>query len=182
MLAGGLGAALLCLVAGGRIFVSGRLDIGSTSNYISAMKTDHIVALVSRIREQANSLLVAELEKHGHTGLAPSHGAILHVLSDRGPMPMSALAEAIGKQKNTVTTLVNKLELAGYVLKSPSQLDSRVTLVSLSDKALAAQQDFAAISQTLLTAVWADMPQAEKQAIVQGLEKVLRNLSHNSAH
>ena len=140
------------------------------------MKTDHIVALVSRIRGEANSLLVAELEKRGHSGLAPSHGAILHALSVRGPIPMSALADAIGKQKNTVTTLVNKLEQAGYVVKTPSREDSRVTLVSLSEKAVAAQPDFAAISQTLLNSVWADMPQAEREALVTGLEKILRNL------
>ena len=141
------------------------------------MKTDHIVALVSRVRGEANSLLVAELEKHGHSGLAPSHGAILHALAERGPMPMSALAEAIGKQKNTVTTLVNKLQQAAYVVKNPSREDSRVTLVSLSDKAVAAQPDFAAISQTLLNSVWADMPQAERETLVKGLEKILRNIS-----
>ena len=141
------------------------------------MKTDHVVSLVSRIREQANSLLVAELAKCGHTGLAPSHGAILRAICVYGNMPMGALAEAIGKQKNTVTTLVNKLEKAGYVVKSPSPDDSRVTLVSLSDKALAARSDFAAISQTLLNAVWADMPQAEKESLVLLLEKVLRNIS-----
>ena len=90
---------------------------------------------------------------------------------------MSALAEAIGKQKNTVTTLVGKLEQAGYVIKSPSQEDSRVTLVSLSGKALAAKADFDAISHTLLDAVWGDMPQADRETLVAGLEKVLRNIS-----
>ena len=144
------------------------------------MKTNHVVALISRIREQANNLLVTELEKFGHGGLAPSHGAILHALSVRGPMPMGALAAAIGKQKNTVTTLVGKLEQAGYVLKAPSREDSRVTLVSLSPKAVAAGPDFAAISQTLLNAVWAEMPQAEKETLVQLLEKVLRNISLKS--
>ena len=141
------------------------------------MKTNHVVALISRIREQANNLLVAELAKHGHSGLAPSHGAILHVLSERGPMPMGALAAAIGKQKNTVTTLAGKLEQAGYVLKTPSPEDSRVTLVSLSPKAVAAAPDFATISQTLLNSGWGDMQQAEKEALVLGLEKVLRNIS-----
>ena len=141
------------------------------------METNHIVSLVSRVRTQANSLIVAELEKRGHSGLAPSHGAILHALAVRGPLHMSALAEAIGKQKNTVTTLVNKLEQAGYVLKTPSPHDSLVTLVSLSAKAQAAQPDFEAISQTLLAAVWGDMPQAERETLVRGLEKVLRNIS-----
>ena len=141
------------------------------------MKTDHIVALIGRVREQANNLIVAELEKRGHSGMAPSHGAILQALFTRGPMHMSALAEAIGKQKNTVTTLVGKLEQAGYVTKSPSQEDSRVTLVLLSGKALAAKADFDAISQTLLDAVWGDMPQADRETLVAGLERVLRNIS-----
>lgn len=141
------------------------------------MNTDHIVALISRVREQANNLIVAELEKSGHSGMAPSHGAILQALFARGPMHMSALAEAIGKQKNTVTTLVGKLERAGYVTKAPAQQDSRVTLVSLSDKALAAKADFDAISHTLLNAVWGDMPQADREALVAGLETVLRNIS-----
>ena len=144
------------------------------------MKTDHIVALISRVREQANNLIVAELEKRGHTGMAPSHGAILQVLFTRGPMHMSARAEAIGKQKNTVTTLVGKLERAGYVTRTPSQEDSRVTMVSLSDKAQAARADFEAISQTLLSAVWGDMPQSDRQALVAGLETVLRNISLKS--
>ena len=140
------------------------------------MRTDHIVSLVSRIREQANSLLVAELAKCGHTGLAPSHGAILRAICVYGNMPMGALAEAIGKQKNTVTTLVNKLAQAGYVIKTPSRDDSRVTLVSLSDKAIAAQPDLAAISQKLQAAVWGQMPQEERETLVRGLEQVLRNL------
>lgn len=174
------------MVAGQQIHIGefcflGTLDISSISNHCPPMKTDHIVALVSRIREQANNLLVAELAKRGHSGLAPSHGAILHALAERGPMPMTALAEAIGKQKNTVTTLVGKLEQVGYVLKTPSRADSRVTLVSLSPRAVAAGPDFAAISQALLAAVWGDMPQAEREALVQGLEKVLRNISGKSS-
>ena len=63
------------------------------------------------------------------------------------------------------------------MFKTPSREDSRVTLVSLSPKAVAAGPDFAAISQILLSAVWADMPQAEREALVLGLEKVLRNIS-----
>jgi len=140
------------------------------------MKTEHVVALISRVREQANALIIAELEKRGHEGLAPSHGAILQALFARGPLPMGALAEAIGKQKNTVTTLIHKLENAGYVVKAPSPEDSRVSLVSLSAKAQAAQEDFAAISRTLLDAVWGTMGHKEREDLVRGLETVLENL------
>lgn len=140
------------------------------------MNTEHVVALIGRVRERANALIIAELEKHGHEGLAPSHGAILHTLFSRGPMPMGALAEAIGRRKNTVTTLVRKLEEAGYVVRMPSREDSRVMLVSPSTRALDARADFEGISRTLLDAVWGDMPQADRETLVKGLETVLQNL------
>ena len=141
------------------------------------METNHVVSLISRVRAQANALLCTELEKRGHVGLAPSHGAILRTLAVRGPQPMSALADAIGKQKNTVTTLVGKLERVGYVVKTPSPDDSRVSMVALSAKAQAAMPDFEAISQTLLAALWGNMPQQERETLVRGLEQVLRNIS-----
>ena len=92
---------------------------------------------------------------------------------------MGALAEAIGKQKNTVTTLVHKLEEAGYVFKTPSREDSRVTLVSLSAKAVDTRADLEAVSRRLLDAVWGDMPQNDRETLVRGLETVLQNLGRD---
>lgn len=140
------------------------------------MNTNHVVSLISNVRAKANNLIAAELERHNHTGLVPSHGAILRALFMQGPQPMSALANAIGRQKNTVTSLVQKLEKAGYVSRAASPADSRVTIVSLTEKGKASQTDFEEISRTLLDAVWGDMPQGEREALVAGLERLLKNL------
>ena len=140
------------------------------------MSTDHVVALMGRILEKANGLIARELVKRGHPGLAPSHGAILAKLYARGALPMGALAEAIGRKKNTVTTLVAKLEREGYVARTTSTEDSRVTLVSLTPKGEAFREDFQAVSKVLLTAVWGDMPDADKAKAVHSLEHILKNL------
>ncbi len=140
------------------------------------MQTEHVIALVSRIRESANALLVSELARLGHPDLAPSHGAILAVLYDRGELPMGALAQAIGRKKNTLTVLVRKLEQAGYVQRTVSPGDSRVSMIALTAKGEAFREDFGAISRMLLSRVWGDMEQGQREVLVQGLERILVNL------
>jgi DNA-binding MarR family transcriptional regulator len=141
------------------------------------MRTEHIIALVAQVRERANRLITAELERRGHPGLAPSHGAILSRLYESGPQPMSVLAQAIDRRKNTLTTLVNKLEAAGYVTRQTSPDDSRVALIALTTKGEDFRGDFRAISDLLLKKVWGDMDEAEKIRLVHSLKTILGNLS-----
>jgi DNA-binding MarR family transcriptional regulator len=140
------------------------------------MATDHVVSLISRIRDRANALIVSELMRRGHPGLAPSHGAILARLYAAGPTAMGTLAASIGRKKNTVTVLVRKLEEAGYVQRQVSGLDSRVSLVALTEKGEAFRKDFQEISDLLLTGVWGGMAATQREALVAGLERLLNNL------
>ncbi len=146
------------------------------SNYFSHMTTDKIINLASQVRRRANERIATELERLGHPGLAPSHGAILARLYTVGAQPMSALAEAIGRRKNTVTALVRKLKATGYVSTRQGVGDSRVTLVALTRKGEAFRAEFETLSVQLLAAAWGDMAQARREAVVEGLEEVLRNL------
>ncbi|UZP66699.1 MarR family transcriptional regulator [Desulfovibrio mangrovi] len=141
------------------------------------MKTDHVVSLLGKVLEKANGLIAAALEERGHPGLVPSHGAILVRLYEQGSLPMGVLAESIGRKKNTVTTLIKKLEEEGYVKRTPSLADSRVSLISLTAKGEAFRSDFLAVSDKLLSAVWGDMEVAEREVLVAGLERLARNLS-----
>jgi MarR family transcriptional regulator, organic hydroperoxide resistance regulator len=140
------------------------------------MRTDHIIALLSGIRERAHALISAELERRGHPGLAPSHGAILARLYEQGALSMSVLAREIGRRKNTVTSLVRKLEAAGYVRRQEDPEDDRVTLVALTEKGEAFRADFKEVSDILLAKVWGRMDGPRKAKLVAGLEELLRNL------
>lgn len=135
-----------------------------------------VIDLIARIHERANVFLVAELHRRGLTGLVPSHGSILAELYRCGPLPMGRLAERIRRKKNTVTTLVRKLEAAGYVACRKDPADSRVTLVCPTATAEAFREEFAAISRLLVERVWGAMPQAGRQALMAGLETLEANL------
>lgn len=140
------------------------------------MQTDHVVAVIGRIHREVDSLIRTELERRGHPGLVPSHGAILARLYEQGPLPMGVLAESVGRKKNTVTVLVKKMEQAGYVRRAPYPEDSRVTLIGLTGKGEAFRKDFEEVSEVLLNRFWGNMDQVRKEDLVTGLERVLANL------
>jgi MarR family transcriptional regulator, organic hydroperoxide resistance regulator len=140
------------------------------------MQTDAVIDRIARIRERANAFILAELARRGIAGLVPSHGGILAQLFRQGEVSMGRLAVLIDRKKNTVTTLVRKLEAAGYVACEKDPEDSRVVLVRPTAKALALRPDFEAISRALLSRVWGDMTEAQRQALMAGLEQVAANL------
>ena len=96
------------------------------------METDAVIDRIACIRERAHALLVAELARRGAVGLVPSHGGILAQLYRQGCLPMGRLAGLIGRRKNTVTTLVRKLEAAGYVTRTRDADDERRVQVALT--------------------------------------------------
>lgn len=140
------------------------------------MEQQQIISLISKIRHGANELIMRELEKHGIKGIVPSHGDILVRLFRRDSIPMSELAIAINKKKNTVTTLVDKLVNLGYVEKSADSDDSRVTLVRLTSKGNSLQKSFDKVSAVLLETVYDGITEKEKDIVLNVLSKMKKNL------
>jgi DNA-binding MarR family transcriptional regulator len=140
------------------------------------MKTNHIISLVSKIRDKAGRLIIHELHARNISGLAPSHGDILMLLFHSGTVSMRAVAKRIGRDKSTVTALVKKLIDFGYVQKEQDQNDNRVTLITLTTSGKALKKDFDEISAALLMQVYKGFTDKEKEVMVRGLEKINNNL------
>jgi MarR family transcriptional regulator, organic hydroperoxide resistance regulator len=140
------------------------------------MQTDHIIALISKIRTRANKIIIRELHDRNMEGLSPSHGDILFFLFGKGSASMTELAGKIDRDKSTVTALVKKLIAHGYVTTAPDTQDSRVTVVSLTEKGWETKPDFDAISKVLLDRTWGSCSAREKEVMVLGLENILRNM------
>ena len=98
------------------------------------MKQRNTIFLISKIRENANKFILADLAQHGITNLAPSHGDILACLYQKERVTMKEIADAIHRTKPTVTVLVNKLAELGLVRKAQAAEDSRVIYAELTCK------------------------------------------------
>ena len=141
------------------------------------MNTRDIISVIANIRERANRLIIAELEKCGACGIVPSHGDILSALMGRSRMTMKEIAEKIDRDKSTVTVLVNKLLQLGYVTKERDSSDNRVSFVRLTAQGEALKPAFAEISERLIARVYEGMTEAEQECLLLLLKKVRHNLS-----
>ncbi len=152
------------------------LDISSIWNYNEPMSTGKIIAVISSIRGLAHELITGELKKRGVTDIAPSHGDILFALYFGDGMSMKDISARIGKKKNTVTVLTDKLLSLGYIRKEPDRVDKRTTRVFLTEKGRAFQEVFTCVSDTLLEKTYRDFREDEKAELTGLLARIQNNL------
>lgn len=119
------------------------------SMYNELMPKYNAIALIARIRDHINKQIVQELEKHNVTGIVPSHGDILMFLYREDVLSIKMLAERVHRTQPTVTVLVNKLEKLGYVERSKSAEDSRVTMIRLTEQGRQLEPVFHQVSQQI---------------------------------
>ena len=139
---------------------------------------DGIAGQIGRIREKANALVEDELKDRGIKGIVPAHGPVLaFLLQQKRPVAIKAVVEHVRRVKSTVTVTIRTLERHGYVRKSPSETDARVTYVELTAKGRGLQKDFEEISQALRSKLYGNMCPKDRERLVRQLDRIEANLS-----
>lgn len=142
----------------------------------NGIDTEHIISGISKIRNSANSFLEEELSKCNLDGFVASHGAILSRLFENGgKLTMSEIAKYVGKDKSTVTGLIEKLDKSGYISKVKSNEDKRVTFIVLTDKSWGIRDNFNKISDDLIRKAFENFTNDEQKSLVLLLSKMLMN-------
>lgn len=77
--------------------------------------------------------LMMQRNRRVNDGLLPlSQTELLFVVREDGPLPLKALAERMQLTPGAITQLVEPLERAGYLERTPSKEDRRVSLVGVT--------------------------------------------------
>ncbi len=147
------------------------------SRAASAKTPAGVISQISKIREGVNRLIVQGLREHGIDGIVTSHGDIFYVLFRHEELSMQETADLIGKDKSTVTALVDKLIKAGFIEKRQDDADRRVTFIRLTEEGQRLRPDFHEISVTLLARIYAGFTEQEKETLVSLLTRIQENIS-----
>ena len=131
---------------------------------------------MTAIRQRLFKFLKHELAKTHIEGIAPSYGDILFVLDQEGPITMQELAKHTIKDKSTISSVINKLEAGGYIVKEKDAGDARFTNLTLTPKAVALRPVLFAISEKMNAKMFEGLTDAEKGMLFELLGKVYRNL------
>jgi len=140
------------------------------------MRTRDAISYISKIREKVNRLIEAEMTGNGLEGIVTSHGDIIYALLNQQKMTMAEIAHSIGRDKSTVTTLIDKLVKLGYVVKERDTTDTRVVYVTLTDRGTELKPIFETISNKVLGTFYDGISENERQELARILDKIYHNL------
>lgn len=140
------------------------------------LKDKYIIYFISKTKASMIKFIQNKLKEHNLIDLIPTHGNILTVLyeSDK-KLTMKDIANKIGKDKSTVTALVNKLINLGYIQKEQCTKDKRVTYISLTEKARNVEDTFNAISIGVKETAYKGFTEEEKEEFLRLLRKLNSN-------
>nr|UWI49447.1 MarR family transcriptional regulator [Clostridioides difficile] len=143
------------------------------------MEDKYIIHFISKTKSNMLKFIENKLNKNGLNELLPTHGNILTALyENNGILTMKEIATKIGKDKSTVTVLVNKLISLGYIERQKSDNDKRITYIKLTEKAMLIEDTFNSISLQVKETAYCNITEKEKQEFLRILKKINNNFKN----
>ncbi|WP_243060851.1 MarR family winged helix-turn-helix transcriptional regulator [Nocardioides sp. SR21] len=101
-------------------------------NHWERVPAMHAVTSLMRAHQLVIGRLDAILKPHGLT-FARYEALVLLVFSSRGSLPLGKMGERLQVHPTSVTSIVNRLESAGLVVRTPHPDDGRAVLAEITD-------------------------------------------------
>lgn len=140
------------------------------------MNDRKIIFYVSRTKKKMEQFLEKKLHENGLDDLIPSHGNIFTALYENNEkLTMGKISEIIGKDKSTVTPLIDKLLSLGYIQKEKDKKDRRITYIVLTEKGKQLENTFSGISHEVYKTAYKNFSQEEKEEFLTLLKKLNNN-------
>ena len=131
--------------------------------------------LVSKVHRLSGRIFARMLKEHD-IEINPAQGRILFVLWREDGIPIRELAKRTSLGKSALTSMLDRLEEAGYVARERSEADRRVILVRRTAKDRAAQAAYERVSEKMAEVYYAGLESQEIDAFERTLERILGNL------
>lgn len=143
------------------------------------MNDKYIIYFISRTKANMIKFIQNKLKENNLDDLIPTHGNVLTALYESSEkLTMKDIANKIGKDKSTVTPLINKLIKLGYVEKEKCEIDKRITYINLTDKARDIEDRFNFISSQVKETAYSNFTEEEKQEFLRLLKKLSTNFKN----
>lgn len=138
--------------------------------------------LISRIKQVGGRLfdrMLAEADVDAFNG---AQGRILYVLWQGDGLTISQLSAQTSLANTTLTSMLDRMEQSGLILRTPSPTDRRALLIRLTDKARTLKSDYDHISQQMNELYYQGFTEEEVRQFEGYLQRVLDNLQGGFDH
>src|SRR4030042_4303750 len=105
--------------------------------------------LVARIHQLSGRIFARMLKEHGVEEINPRQGRIMFVLWRQDGLPISDLARRTQLGKSTLTSMLDRLEQAGWLKREPSRIDRREIIIRRTEKDKALEKLYVQVSEKM---------------------------------
>ncbi len=132
--------------------------------------------LIAKIHQLAGRIFNRLLRDHDITELNTAQGRIMFVVWRNDGIPISDLAEKTGLGKSTLTSMLDRLEKAGFLRRVPSTDDRRSILIFRTEKDRSLEQDYVRVSRHMTRLFYDGFSEGEIDRFEKDLQRILKNL------
>jgi len=134
--------------------------------------------LVAKIHQVAGRIFAKKLKEYNINEINPAQGRILFVLWENDGIPIRQLSEKTLLKKSTLTSMLDRLEDMGYIIRVPSKEDRRKIIIKRTEKDKAFQELYLQVSKEMTDLFYNGLKEEEIDQLEAWLKKILDNLTN----
>ena len=131
---------------------------------------------ISKIKQLGDRVFEKILTAQGIEAFNGAQGRILYVLWQEDGVSIKTIAERCGLAITSLTTMLERMEKSGLIIRQQDSGDKRKTLIFLTDKAKAMKEDYDAVSDRMSTIFYQGFTEEEIRNFEEHLERIRLNL------
>ena len=131
---------------------------------------------ISKIKQLGDRVFEKILTAQGIEAFNGAQGRILYVLWQEDGVPIKTIAKRCGLAITSLTTMLERMEKSGLIIRQQDSGDKRKTLIFLTDKAKALKEDYDAVSDRMSAIFYQGFTEEEIRNFEEHLERIRLNL------
>lgn len=116
------------------------------------------------------------LKESGIDAFNGAQGRILYVLWEKERLTISEIGHLTSLAKTTLTSMLDRMEESGLVVRSADKENRRQVIISITDKAKAYKEDYDRVSERMNELFYKGFSEEEISAFEGMLEHIIKNL------
>jgi len=136
--------------------------------------------LIAKIHQASGRIFAKILKKAGIDEINPAQGRILFVLWKKDEIPITELARKAQLSKSTLTSMLDRLEKTGYIIRVPLKRDRRIILIKRAQKDKRLENKYIQVSNEMTKLFYDGFTSKEIEDFEKYLRRILANLAKNT--
>jgi len=134
--------------------------------------------LISQIHQLTGRIFSKKLKDY-QIDINHAQGRIIFALWKNDQIPINDLSKETALSKSSLTTMLERLEKSGHIIRKQSETDKRMTIVCLTSKSSSLRSDYQKLSTDMVDLFYKDFTDDEISQFELSLKRILKNLKNN---